>query len=225
MDNQISEELSTGNLKKRCNILLLICLVVVLIVSITIIIIISIKLSNKSESEEELKKEINALKEEKDQIINNYSNQNNTLNDIFNIFQNLISTTNINNPSISKDNYVNVKEKVASAKGKPDGTYNYVTLDIVTYDKGYSVSFETYSRNSENAYTNEEYDDIVYKLSCIFGVNANVGVYGDNPHISFYVEDKNLALAIAALFNQQSIWDWSAGDIILNTFHQQKFYL
>ena len=77
-----------------------------------------------------------------------------------------------------------------------------MTLDIVTYDKGYSVSFETYSRNSENAYTNEEYDDIVYKLSCIFGVNANVGVYGNNPHISFYVEDKNLALAIAALFNQ-----------------------
>ena len=247
MDNQFSEEISTGNKRKQFNLFLLICLVLVLIISVTIIIILSIRLKKKSQSNsyEETKKELSdlkeefekfkknytnqtyilkALKEENEQIINKYSNQNDTLNDIFNVFQNLISKINIIHSSISINDYVNVKEKVKSAKGLPDGTYDYISLDLVTYDKGYSVAFETYSRNSENAYTDEEYDDIVYKLSCICGINANIGVYGDNPHISFYVEDKNISLAMAALFNQQSIWDWSTNDIILNTFHQPKFY-
>ena len=125
---------------------------------------------------------------------------------------------------VYKDNYTNVKDKLKEAKGLEDGTYDFVTLKPLSFDKGYEVSFETYAKNSENYYSDEEFDNIVFKLSSLFGINANLGVYGGFPQISFYFEDKNMSLAIAALFNQQSVWDWANNNIILNTFHQPKYY-
>ena len=73
-------------------------------------------------------------------------------------------------------------------------------------------------------HSDEEYDNIVYKLASLFGVEANIEVYLNNPHISFHIEDLNISLSIAALFNQKSIWDWANKGEILNTFHQPKFY-
>ena len=55
-------------------------------------------------------------------------------------------------------------------------------------------------------------------------VNADLGVFNNFPMISFYIEDKQLALSIAALFNQQSVWDWKANKILLNSLHQSKYY-
>ena len=105
-----------------------------------------------------------------------------------------------------------------------DGTYSYVDQKKISYPKGYHVSFETKTRYYEYYYTDEEYDNLVYKLACLLGVNADLGVFNNFPMISFYIEDKQLALSIAALFNQQSIWDWSTNTIILNTLHQPKYY-
>ena len=51
-----------------------------------------------------------------------------------------------------------------------------------------------------------KYDDLVYKLASILNISANLGVYENNPEISFYVKEKNVSLAIAAFFNQKLIW-------------------
>ena len=53
---------------------------------------------------------------------------------------------------------------------------------------------------------------IVYKLSSILGINAFLAVYDNNTHIGFYFEDKNKPLSFAALFNQDSVWEWSTND-------------
>ena len=217
MDNQFTEELTSHNTKKNFNIYLLIITILILIISISVIIVLVIKLNNKTKNYDEIKEELQTIK-------NDYSKQNDTLNDIFKVFQNLISITNITNNQIQKENYINVKKVVESTKGFKDGTYDFVTKQPLSFAEGYQVAFETFSRNSENFYSDEEYDNIVYKLSCLIGSNANIGIYGDNPHISFYVKDKNISLSLSALFNQKSIWDWSTNNEILNTFHQPKYY-
>ena len=184
----------------------------------------TIQLKAKENSITNLENELNTTKEEHNNTLKQYTSQNDTLNDFFNKYQELFSIANITNPNIYKDNYTNVKDKLKEAKGLEDGTYDFVTLKPLSFDKGYEVSFETYAKNSENYYSDEEFDNIVFKLSSLFGINANLGVYGGFPQISFYFEDKNMSLAIAALFNQQSVWDWANNNIILNTFHQPKYY-
>lgn len=72
-----------------------------------------------------------------------YKNQNNTLNDIFHNFQNLILTTNINHDNIHKENYKKVREKIKSSIIFDEGTYDLVYLNNVIYVIGYSVIFET----------------------------------------------------------------------------------
>ena len=84
---------------------------------------------------------------------------------------------------------------------------------------GYQVCFETYKRNSE-FYEDEEYNKIVYKLSCLIGLDANIRVYKNNSHISFNVKDFNTSLSLAALFNQKSFWDWNNTEEFLNDLYQ-----
>ena len=211
MEKEFSEELTTRNQKPKINLYLLIISISIIVILIVIIIVLSIKLNNKSDDYDDLK--------------NKYENQNKTLNGIFQTFQNLISTTNITHSDILKENFTKVREKVKSAISLEEGTYDFVSLDSETFDKGYSVIFETPSRNAENYYSEDEYDNMVYKLSCLFGKNAHIAVYENNPHISFYIEDKNLSFSMAALFNQKTIWDWEVSEDIPNPFYMPDFYL
>ena len=100
MDNQFTEELTSHNTKKNFNIYLLIITILILIISISVIIVLVIKLNNKTKNYDEIKEELQTIK-------NDYSKQNDTLNDIFKVFQNLISITNITNNQIQKENYIN----------------------------------------------------------------------------------------------------------------------
>ena len=105
-----------------------------------------------------------------------------------------------------------------------DGTYDLITKEPVSFGDGYQVSFETDSRNYESGYyTDEEYDDLVYKLAAILNVNASLGVYENNPEVSYHIKEKNTSLAMAALYNQISIWDWANDHEILNEFKQDKY--
>ena len=230
---EFSEPLEEKTLtsKKTYNIYLLILLIIIIIGGATGIIILSIKLKNKSndynklrDENDILKKDLNKTKQEYENIIKQYTSQNDTLNDIFNKYQDLILKANITNPNIYRENYTDVKSKVREMAGLEDGTYDFVTKEPIYLKEGYEVSFETYSRNSLNYYSDEDYDNIVYKLSALFGINAQLGVYENNAMISYYLEDKNMSLAIAALFNQRTVWDWSTNDTILNTFNQSKYY-
>ena len=98
-------------------------------------------------------------------------------------------------------------------------SHNIVYVDIytkekVSFDRGYQVSFET----SYDSYTDTEYEDIAYKMSLLSDNNVYLGVYSSVPELSFYFEDLELANVLAIVFNQYSIWDWSASDEILNEY-------
>ena len=109
-------------------------------------------------------------------------------------------------------------------KNLEEGTYDFVTGVKETFNKGFHVDFETPSRSYKNYYSEEEYDDIVYKLSCLFGRNMHINFYENIPHISYYCEDKNLSFAMGALFNQRYIWDWKEFKDIPNPFFLPDFF-
>ena len=201
---------------KKKSIIMIIAFVLAILLLISTIIV-AVQLSSKSSDYDDLNKKYNDLETQ-------YNNQNATINDIFNTFQGLIANTTMSSTTINREDYINVKEKLNSMKNFSDGTYSYVNKTKISYPKGYHVSFETKTRYYQYYYTDEEYDNIVYKIASLLGVNADLGVFNNFPQISFYIEDKQLVLSIAALFNQQSIWDWSTNTIILNTLHQPKYY-
>ena len=177
--------------------------------------------------------ELKDVKNDYEQLESQYSDQNNTLNDRFNSLQNVILTANLNNSNFSKDDYQNVIEKLESAKEFEDGRYDFnfnefeaqatFTSTIpnpVIYKQGYQVAFETDSRNWENYYTVEDYVDIVYNLASLVGVEPNIDVKDYKSKISFHIEDLDTSLSIAALFNQESIYDWANETYIPNGFYQ-----
>ena len=208
---------------KRKSIIMIIALSLAIILLVSTIVV-GIKLSSKSSEYDDLKDEkekseanYNSLNSKYKNLESNYTNlenkyveletkydnQNTTINDIFNTFQGLIANTTMPNTIIQKEYYTNVKGKVREMRNLDDGTYDYLTFEKKNYSKGYEVSFETKSKYYENYYSDEEYDNIVYKIASLLGVNADLGVFNHNPQISFYIEDKELSLSIAALFNQQ----------------------
>ena len=126
--------------------------------------------------------------------------------------------------TINKDYYSKVKDILGDIQNYEDGTYDFTTRAVVNYEKGYQVAFKTESRNYQDYYSDHEYDNIVYKIAALLGVNAQIEVYLHIPEISYYIENFQLALAMAALFNQQTIWDWSQSDVIYNTLNQLKYF-
>ena len=67
--------------------------------------------------------------------------QNNTLNDIFHVFQELISSTEISYEKINKENYEDVSNKVKSKIGDylKDGTYDLISGQEEKFDTGFHV--------------------------------------------------------------------------------------
>lgn len=226
---------SSVSKKKSIIMFIAIALAIILLVST---IIVGIKLSSMSSDYDDLKnqkeksesdyKNLNLRYEDLQKNYTDleikYDKQNGTTNDIFNTLQGLIANTSMSNTQIKKDDYKSVKSKLLSMKDFEDGTYSFIDQSKISYNKGYEVSFETRSRYYENYYTDDEYDNIVYKIAALLGTNADLGVFGKMPQISFYIENLDLALAVAAVFNQQSIWDWSKGEILVNVMHQPKYY-
>ena len=189
----------------KCNFMaiLLILLILIILGLLAGLIALAVKFHKKNDDYDELEEKYIKLRNDYNISNSTFSKQNDSLNDIFNVFQKLIQDTEITNPMISKDNYKNVKEKVISSNNLPDGTYDFVTKEEISHNNGYQVSFETDSRNYESGYySDEEYDELVYKLACILNVNASLGVYETIPEISYYIKNKNTSLAIAALYNQ-----------------------
>ena len=230
MENKSEPLTVSTEASKRKSIIMVISIVLVVILLVSTIVV-SIQLSSKSSDYNDLKNEkeksdadYNNLNNKYQQLERKYENQNDTLNNIFNTFLGLIANTTMPSKTIKKEDYINVKDRVNATKNFEDGTYDYITQEPISYPKGYHVSFETKTRYYEHYYTDEEYDNIVYKIASLLGVNADLGVFNHFPQISFYIEDKELALSIAALFNQQSIWDWSKNEIIVNPLYQPKYY-
>ena len=95
-----------------------------------------------------------------------------------------------------------------------DGTYDILSHEEISFDRGYQVSFE----REYDSYSYEDYDELVYKMSLISDNHAYLGVYESYPEISFHFDDYDLANVIGILFNQKSIWDWSIMEDIKNPY-------
>lgn len=109
----------------------------------------------------------------------------------------------------------NTKEKLKDlAKNiKDNDTYSVVELENITpisWNDGYQVSY------FRNEITDEYISKVGKELQRILG-EPYLGFYG-SPEISFHVDskDKDLAMLIAKIFNQYSIWDFSISDEIKN---------
>ena len=66
-----------------------------------------------------------------------------------------------------------------------DGTYDILTHESIDFDRGYQVSFE----REYDDYTNEEYDELAYKMALMSDMHAYLGVYDSSPELSFHFED------------------------------------
>jgi cell division protein FtsL len=197
---------------------------IVIIISVTFVILLAASTIVLAILYKSKKSDYDDLKTDYKNINNQYQNQNSSINDVFKNVHDLIANTTMPTTQIKKEDYKDIKQKFEVMKNFSDGTYDYISQELITYQNGYSVGFETRSRAYDNYYTDAEYDNIVYKIAALLGTNADLGVFGKMPQISFYIENLDLALAVAAVFNQQSIWDWSKGEILVNVMHQPKYY-
>ena len=114
------------------------------------------------------------------------------------------------------ENIRNISQNVSD--DTEDGTYDIYTKEKVSFDRGYQVSFET----SYDNYTDDEFEDIAYKMSLLSDNSAYQGVYSLNPELSFHFDDIELASVLGTLFNQISIWDWSIMDERFNEYFVNK---
>ena len=117
-----------------------------------------------------------------------------------------------------KEKFSHLKRNKEKFTVKEDGTYDMHSHEKISFSKGYQVSFET----NKDTYSNEEYDEIAFKMSLISDNHIYLGVYDSIPEMSFYFDDYELANAISVIFNQTAIWDWSKNDEIKNIYYKDK---
>ena len=132
-------------------------------------------------------------------------------------FKKYILEHDIERPDVSKYKYENISQLKTNFTGDDDGTYDLYSHEIVLFNKGYQVSFET----SFDDYTEQDYDELCYKLSLMTDNNVYLGIWAGELEFSFYFEDYDLANAVGILFDQWAIWDWSVNYSIDNKFHEE----
>lgn len=92
-----------------------------------------------------------------------------------------------------------------SADSFEDGTYDLSTLETVTFNHGYQVSFCNIGDN----YTADDYEFIATMFSeASEDGKTYLGKFDGSAEISFLFADKLTAIRYAKMFNQISIWDW-----------------
>ena len=115
---------------------------------------------------------------------------------------------------VNRETFKNMIQIKANFTVDEDGTYDILSHEKISFDRGYQVSFE----REYDSYSSEDYDELVYKMSLISDNHAYLGVYEASPEISFHFDDYDLANVIGILFNQKSIWDWSIMQEIRNQY-------
>ena len=92
-----------------------------------------------------------------------------------------------------------------------DGTYNITTMEPVEFTKGYQVTFWCIGDN----YTDDDYEFISAMFTEVsMDGETYAGKFEGSAEISWRFADKETAIRYAKMFNQISIWDWSAMDTI-----------
>ena len=113
---------------------------------------------------------------------------------------------------------IDVINKLKSFEGKEVGTYNYDTGELVDLSDGYMVTFHQNEpdvngnyKSHYGRYTPDEYDELTNKFAIDNNAEVFIGVFDDEPEISFKVKDFELAIKLMIENNQDSIWDNQAG--------------
>ena len=133
--------------------------------------------------------------------------------------RNYIFTHDISRKEALKEKYIGLRNESRNISYYThDGTYDIYTKQSVQFDRGYQVSFET----EYDSYSDQEYEEIAYKMSLLSDNSAYLGVYSSVPELSFHFDDLELARDMAIVFNQISIWDWSISDEIFNPYFTKK---
>lgn len=92
-----------------------------------------------------------------------------------------------------------------------DGTYDINTLQPVSYDSGYQVTFSQIGDN----YSDSEYAGKVNEFLSISSDGKTLaGKFEGTAEISFHCNSKQKAISLAKKYNQISIWDWKNCDEI-----------
>lgn len=127
------------------------------------------------------------------------------------------------------DTFKGVIERVKSFDGREKGTYDYKTGEKREFDKGYSVSFHQNEPDKSGKwkshlgrYKPEEYDRMTKDLAQKYKAEVNVGMYEDEPEISFHVDNFKDAYKLMREFNQVSVWDWRNGREVFNKHWDSK---
>lgn len=113
--------------------------------------------------------------------------------------------------------------KLETYRGREEGTYDFVTGEPVNLSDGYMVTFHQ-NEADENGhykshfgrYTPEEYDKMAFEFARDNDATVYVGVYDNEPEISFKVKTKAQAKALAEKYHQDSYWDNEKGKLRMN---------
>ena len=103
-------------------------------------------------------------------------------------------------------------------RGKPEGTYNLLTGEMVDLSDGFMVTFHQ-NEADENGhykshfgrYTEDEYDQTAYDFAMDNDAEVFVGVFDNEPEISFKVKTEKQARALAEKYHQYSYWNNKKG--------------
>lgn len=109
---------------------------------------------------------------------------------------------------------INSRDKINKLNIPTDGTYDK-GIYLVSLSSGYQVSF----------FRPEITDGQIQSCLVAFGNSCGrpyIGKWNGDPEISYNVDNEALAMGIAKLFNQESIWDWSSNKAIANPSHDRS---
>ena len=124
--------------------------------------------------------------------------------------------------------YKGVMQRVRSFEGKEEGTYDYDTGKRVELSDGYMVTFHQnepdkngHYKSHYGRYTAEEYDKITNEFVKENGAEVFVGVFDNEPEISFKVNSFEKAKELMIKHNQKSLWDNVFGRVFENDKHNR----
>ena len=93
--------------------------------------------------------------------------------------------------------------KLETYRGREEGTYDFVTGEPVNLSDGYMV-------------TCHQNDKMAFEFARDNDATVYVGVYDNEPEISFKVKTKAQAKALAEKYHQDSYWDNEKGKLRMN---------
>lgn len=114
-----------------------------------------------------------------------------------------------------KEDKTNYRDKITDvAKNSKEDN---VTLDVetgkpVSFEKGYSVSFQ----QSSDTYNDEEYAEKVAECRDKCDGKVYAGKYGGDAEASFHTDNIDDAKELMYKYNQESIYDWQHETLIMN---------